>query len=99
MADALQLKQHQANSEKTLMVTASGVLFIANRSRPWSCILWSGSGVRGKGSANQILAGLTYSLDNLYCSSNTQRVGLNDKAVGLSLSPSLQWNSQRNINH
>ncbi|KAB0482114.1 porin [Vibrio sp. IB15] len=81
--DALQLEAtYQANSEKdTDGYGISGVY-----SLPIGLDLglaYSGQDLgAGKGSANQILAGLAYSLDNLYLAATYSTGDLNDKAVG-----------------
>ncbi|CAH6841071.1 Outer membrane protein N, non-specific porin [Vibrio chagasii] len=81
--DALQLEAtYQANSEKdTDGYGISGVY-----SLPIGLDLglaYSGQDLgAGNGSANQILAGLAYSLDNLYLAATYSTGDLNDKAVG-----------------
>ena len=81
--DALQLEAtHQANSEKD----SDGYGISGVYSLPIGLDLglaYSGQDLgAGKGSANQILAGLAYSLDNLYLAATYSTGDLNDKAVG-----------------
>lgn len=81
--DALQLEAtYQANSEKD----SDGYGISGVYSLPIGLDLglaYSGQDLgAGKGSANQILAGLAYSLDNLYLAATYSTGDLNDKAVG-----------------
>ena len=81
--DALQLQAtYQANSEKD----ADGYGISGVYSLPIGLDLglaYSGQDLgSGNGSANQILAGLAYSLDNLYLAATYSTGDLNDKAVG-----------------
>ena len=81
--DALQLQAtYQANSEKD----ADGYGISGVYSLPIGLDLglaYSGQDLgAGNGSANQILAGLAYSLDNLYLAATYSTGDLNDKAVG-----------------
>ncbi|MGI9876613.1 porin [Vibrio chagasii] len=81
--DALQLEAtYQANSEKN----SDGYGISGVYSLPIGLDLglaYSGQDLgAGKGSANQILAGLAYSLDNLYLAATYSTGDLNDKAVG-----------------
>ena len=81
--DALQLQAtYQANSEKD----ADGYGISGVYSLPIGLDLglaYSGQDLgAGDGSANQILAGLAYSLDNLYLAATYSTGDLNDKAVG-----------------
>ncbi|EDK30869.1 putative OmpU [Vibrionales bacterium SWAT-3] len=81
--DALQLEAtYQANSEKD----SDGYGISGVYSLPIGLDLglaYSGQDLgAGNGSANQILAGLAYSLDNLYLAATYSTGDLNDKAVG-----------------
>jgi len=81
--DALQLQAtYQANSEKD----SDGYGISGVYSLPIGLDLglaYSGQDLgSGNGSANQILAGLAYSLDNLYLAATYSTGDLNDKAVG-----------------
>ncbi|MCG9694803.1 porin [Vibrio sp. Isolate22] len=81
--DALQLEAtYQANSEKD----SDGYGISGVYSLPIGLDLglaYSGQDLgASKGSANQILAGLAYSLDNLYLAATYSTGDLNDKAVG-----------------
>ena len=81
--DALQLEAtYQANSEKD----SDGYGISGVYSLPIGLDLglaYSGQDLgAGDGSANQILAGLAYSLDNLYLAATYSTGDLNDKAVG-----------------
>ena len=81
--DALQLEAtYQANSEKN----SDGYGISGVYSLPIGLDLglaYSGQDLgAGNGSANQILAGLAYSLDNLYLAATYSTGDLNDKAVG-----------------
>lgn len=81
--DALQLEAtYQANSEKD----SDGYGISGVYSLPIGLELglaYSGQDLgAGNGSANQILAGLAYSLDNLYLAATYSIGDLNDKAVG-----------------
>ena len=81
--DALQLEAtYQANSEKD----SDGYGISGVYSLPFGLDLglaYSGEDLgAGNGSANQILAGLAYSLDNLYLAATYSTGDSNDKAVG-----------------